>query len=335
MKRLVLSLLISCLPFWFFAQSISVNAEMDSACIWIGEQTKFTLSAIQPKDKQVVFPLFSDSIVNGLEIVDYCKKDTVLLPSGEIKVSESYVVTSFDSAMIFVPNMPIVDGNDTFFTNPLVLKVLSVPIDTTQHAIADIKNVVKPPFDWISFLTITAIVVLSVIVILMIIFIIRWYKKKFKKEYSECQEIVDNRPAHVIAYEQLELLRQKQLWQKSLFKEYYTDLTDILRQYIDKRFNISAMEMSSEDLIGEFKSHKDLNANKELMTLLRSILSISDLVKFAKWVPLPDENSLAFNNVTKFIDISKQEEVADKESDVTGNVDAVNSNDDSNKVSVE
>ena len=95
------------------------------------------------------------------------------------------------------------------------------------------------------------------------------------------------------------------------------------------------MEMSSEDLIGEFKSHKDLNANKELMTLLRSILSISDLVKFAKWVPLPDENSLAFNNVTKFIDISKQEEVADKESDVTGNVDAVNSNDDSNKVSVE
>ena len=335
MKRLVLSLLISCLPLWFFAQSISVNAEMDSACIWIGEQTKFTLSAIQPKDKQVVFPLFSDSIVNGLEIVDYCKKDTVLLPSGEIKVSESYVVTSFDSAMIFVPNMPVVDGNDTFFTNPLVLKVLSVPIDTTQHAIADIKNVVKPPFDWISFLTITAIVVLSVIVILMIIFIIRWYKKKFKKEDSECQEIVDNRPAHVIAYEQLELLRQKQLWQKSLFKEYYTDLTDILRQYIDKRFNISAMEMSSEDLIGEFKSHKDLNANKELMTLLRSILSISDLVKFAKWVPLPDENSLAFNSVTKFIDISKQEEVADKESDVTGNVDAVNSNDDSNKVSVE
>ena len=74
MKRLVLSLLISCLPLWFFAQSISVNAEMDSACIWIGEQTKFTLSAIQPKDKQVVFPLFSDSIVNGLEIVDYCKK---------------------------------------------------------------------------------------------------------------------------------------------------------------------------------------------------------------------------------------------------------------------
>ena len=136
MKRLVLSLLISCLPLWFFAQSISVNAEMDSACIWIGEQTKFKLSAIQPKDKQVVFPLFSDSIVNGLEIVDYCKKDTVLLPSGEIKVSESYVVTSFDSAMIFVPNMPVVDGNDTFFTNPLVLKVLSVPIDTTQHAIA-------------------------------------------------------------------------------------------------------------------------------------------------------------------------------------------------------
>ena len=106
----------------------------------------------------------------------------------------------------------------------------------------------------------------------MIIFIIRWYKKKFKKEDSECQEIVDNRPAHVIAYEQLELLRQKQLWQKSLFKEYYTDLTDILRQYIDKRFNISAMEMSSEDLIGEFKSHKDLNSNKELMSEIKRMI---------------------------------------------------------------
>ena len=112
MKRIVFFLFVACLPLYLFAQSVSVNAEMDSVNIWIGEQTKFTISAIQPNNKVLNFPLFSDSIVDGLEIVEQCKRDTVVLPSGDIKVSDSYVVTAFDSALILVPKLVITDEND-------------------------------------------------------------------------------------------------------------------------------------------------------------------------------------------------------------------------------
>ena len=331
MKRIVFFLFVACLPLYLFAQSVSVNAEMDSVNIWIGEQTKFTISAIQPNNKVLNFPLFSDSIVDGLEIVEQCKRDTVVLPSGDIKVSDSYVVTAFDSALILVPKLVITDENDSFFTNPVALKVFSVPVDSTQQAIADIKNVVKPPFDWITFLTFTAIVVLVIIIAVLIFFIVRYYRRKKKDKNDAPEVVVDNRPAHVIALEQLETLRQKQLWQKSMFKEYFTELTDILRRYIDNRFGISAMEMPSEDLVDEFKSRKDIESNKELLKLLKSILSLSDLVKFAKWVPLPDENTSAFSDVLKFIDLSKQEEeIIDNKENTTSDDASVTNEDKSN-----
>lgn len=303
------------MPVCLKAQSVSVSAEMDSVNIWIGQQTKFTISAIQPENKVLSFPVFSDTIVSGLEIVGQCKRDTAVLSTGDIKVSDSYVVTAFDSALILVPGQAVSDENDTFFTNPVALKVYSVPVDTTQQAIADIKNIVKPPFDWIGFLTISAIIVLSILVILLIVFLVRWYRRKCKTDKTDNQQVVvDNRPAYVIALEQMEILRQKQLWQKSMYKEYFTELSDILRQYINRRFSIPAMEMSSEDLLACFKSQNETGSNKELINLLRSILSLSDLVKFAKWTPIPDENTSVFNDVLKFIDLSKQDvESVDKQ----------------------
>lgn len=316
MKRIFFFLFILfSLPVCLTAQSVSVAAEIDSVNIWIGQQTKFTISAIQPKTKVLSFPMFSDTIVSGLEIVGQCKRDTAVLSTGDIKVSDSYVVTAFDSALILVPGQAVSDENDTFFTNPVALKVYSVPVDTTQQAIADIKNIVKPPFDWIGFLTIAAIIVLSVLVVVLVVFIVCWYKRKYKADKTDNQQVVvDNRPAHVIALEQMETLRQKQLWQKSMYKEYFTELSDILRQYINRRFSVSAMEMSSEDLLASFKSLNEIGCNKELLDLLRSILSLSDLVKFAKWTPIPDENTSVFNDVLKFIDLSKQEvESVDKQ----------------------
>ena len=90
------------------------------------------------------------------------------------------------------------------------------------------------------------------------------------------------------------------------------------------------MEMPSEDLVDEFKSRKDIESNKELLKLLKSILSLSDLVKFAKWVPLPDENTSAFSDVLKFIDLSKQEEIIDNKENTTSDDASVTNEDKSN-----
>ena len=101
-------------------------------------------------------------------------------------------------------------------------------------------------------------------------------------------------------------MRQKQLWQTQQFKVYYTELTDILRRYISNRYAIEAMEQTTDDIVTEFRKNKELKEKKDEIKLLTDVLQIADLVKFAKWQPLPDECERSFHQVSQFIDQTKE-----------------------------
>ena len=285
------------------AQPTTVSATMDSTILLVGEQTRLTFTVAQMRDRQVCAPVFSDTIVSGLEIVERLPLDTQLADDGLLLVSQSYVLTSFDSALYFIDAQPFVDGSDTLYSNPLSLKVVSIPVDTAQHAIADIKPVYAPPFDWPLFWLIV-LITLGVAALAVIGFFVYRYVKRHAAPSAEVAEPQDLRPAHEIALERLDVIKAEKLWQQNRTKEYHTQLTDVVRDYIARRFGICAVEQTSAEILAGIQPA--LNGQKTVYADLKTLLTTSDLVKFAKYKPLVSEDEKSLALAYQFVEATKE-----------------------------
>ena len=285
------------------AQPTTVSATMDSTILLVGEQTRLTFTVAQMRDRQVCAPVFSDTIVSGLEIVERLPLDTQLADDGLLLVSQSYVLTSFDSALYFIDAQPFVDGADTLYSNPLSLKVVSIPVDTAQHAIADIKPVYAPPFDWPLFWLIV-LITLGVVALAVIGFFVYRYVKRHAAPSAEVAEPQDLRPAHEIALERLDVIKAEKLWQQNRAKEYHTQLTDVVRDYIARRFGICAVEQTSAEILAGIQPA--LSGQKMVYADLKTLLTTSDLVKFAKYKPLVSEDEKSLALAYQFVEATKE-----------------------------
>lgn len=285
------------------AQPTTVSATMDSTILLVGEQTRLTFTVAQMRDRQVCAPVFSDTIVSGLEIVERLPLDTQLTDDGLLLVSQSYVLTSFDSALYFIDAQPFVDGADTLYSNPLSLKVVSIPVDTAQHAIADIKPVYAPPFDWPLFWLIV-LITLGVVALAVIGFFVYRYVKRHAAPSAEVAEPQDLRPAHEIALERLGVIKAEKLWQQNRAKEYHTQLTDVVRDYIARRFGICAVEQTSAEILAGIQP--ELSGQKTVYADLKTLLTTSDLVKFAKYKPLVSEDEKSLALAYQFVEATKE-----------------------------
>lgn len=288
------------------AQKITVNAKLDSTVLRIGEQAHLSFQVSQEPNQKVVMPVFSDSIKGGLEIVEPLKVDTVKAPDGHILVTQHYVVTAFQDSLLYVPKFPFVAGTDTIWSNTLSLKVVQpFKIDTTKAQLYDIKPVMEPPFDWKQLLLMLLIAVLIHGLIVLGMYI---YRKYFKK-----QPVLDEKsmelllPAHVVALSYLDRIKQDKPWQQGRSKEYHTELTDVLRTYIERMYAINSPEMTSEEILEQFRLMR--LENKSVFQSLQQILKLADLVKFAKWEATPDEHELSLMNAYFFVNQTKVEEV--------------------------
>lgn len=305
-KFLLLFLLIASLAHvGLWAQKITVNARLDSTVIWIGSQTHLTFQVSQQPKQKVVMPVFSDNIVAGLETVEPVKTDTVKSPDGHLLVNQHYVVTSFKDSLIYIPPFPFVLNGDTVWSKSLSLKVVQpFKIDTASNKIADIKSVLSPKFDWKSFL-LTVLLIVVIIGLLVLLYFI--YKRYFKKKpVLNDKEIRLLLPAHVVALNQLDKMKQEKSWQHGRSKEFHTQLTDILREYIERVFNINSMEMTSDEILEQLRGLK--LEQKATYLGLEQILKLADLVKFAKWDAMPDEHELSLLNAYLFINQTKVED---------------------------
>lgn len=285
------------------AQPTTVSATMDSTILLVGEQTRLTFTVAQMRDRQVCAPVFSDTIVSGLEIVERLPLDTQLADDGLLLVSQSYMLTSFDSALYFIDAQPFVDGADTLYSNPLSLKVVSIPVDTAQHAIADIKPVYAPPFDWPLFWLIV-LITLGVAALAVIGFFVYRYVKRHAAPSAEVAEPQDLRPAHEIALERLDVIKAEKLWQQNRAKEYHTQLTDVVRDYIARRFGICAVEQTSAEILAGIQPA--LSGQKTVYADLKTLLTTSDLVKFAKYKPLVSEDEKSLALAYQFVEATKE-----------------------------
>lgn len=314
-KKLITVWLFVVLAFPVLAQAFSVSAAIDSTVLYVGEQAKLTFEWTQPKDAKVQFPLFSDTIVSGLELVERLPIDTFLNEQNSLVIKQHYLVTSFDSALFFIPSQPFILGNDTQYCNPLSLKVLTIPVDTTQKVIADIKPVYAPPFNWPLFWQVIGILLCVVALIILGVWLYLRYKKQHV-EHDNVLELKDMRSAYEIALERLNEIRQEKLWQKGRPKDYHTQLTDVLREYIHRRYGISALEQTSAEVLRAIQPQ--LKEQKELFAILQHILQLADLVKFAKYHPLIEEDEKSLSQAYKFVEETKQvaEEAEESDSEI-------------------
>lgn len=288
-----------------FAQAITVTARIDSTTMLIGNQTRLSFEISQQPKQLVKTPLFTDTIIGGLELVEPGKADTVSSPDGHLLVTQRYTVTSFEDSLLYIPPYPFVLNGDTVWSKSLSLKVIQpYKIDTTSSQVADIKPVLNPKFYWMAFFQVMLIVLAIVVILVLAIYLIRRFIQKKPVFSSATPEPI--LPPYELAVMKLNNIKQQKLWQQNRSKEYHTELTDVLREYIEKTFDISSLEMTSEEIL--------LNLNhlrfesKPAYTALQQILKLADLVKFAKWNPAPDEHEQSLYNAYLFVNETKVEE---------------------------
>jgi len=307
-QYLYILLLVLSVPVTLKSQDVSVTATFDTTSILIGDQINFSVTVEQPSDIKLAVPVFSDTLVKNIEILSGPLKDTSLIQGNRLKITERYLITSFDSGYYRVKPVyaELNDNNGLkrFFSDYSVLEVHRVrltPPDTSAK-IFDIKGPYRAP------LTLGEILpwLLVVLIISAITWLIIRLVKLNRKSRGEKTAPVLIEPAHVIAFRELEKLKSEQLWQRGEIKKYYTRLTEIVRQYLENRFNVYSMEMTTSETLQAlvmtgFKRDEQYNR-------LKSVLTAADLVKFAKYKPDPDENEKCFSDSWEFVSGTKAAE---------------------------
>ncbi|MBT0607079.1 DUF4381 family protein [Aequorivita echinoideorum] len=257
----------------FFANA-QVTSSIDSTKIKIGEQILYTIKVQADTTDVVVFP--EEQTFLPLEMIESYKTDTTF-EASKYRFIKKYGLTQFDSGRYTIPPQRIIINNKPFFTDSINVEVNDVVVDTTKQKMYDIKAAIEvknPPFDWLLLLY----WLLPIILILGLVFY--FFRRKKRKEAAERQL-----PPYEEAIVALKKLDNTQLLKENKSKEYYSNLTEIVKRYLDREVDESALESTSDELITRLMMHKDagnFDFDKETIRKLDQIFKRADLVKFAK-----------------------------------------------------
>jgi hypothetical protein len=279
------------------AQQPVIVASLDSAQIFIGEQARLRLEIAANKDSRLQLPFIEGTLMQGIEVLGISKPDTSDIGNNRIRIKYDYLITSFDSAAYLIPPFKLIAGVDTFYSNEPALKVSTFPVDTESGNYYDIKDVMNPPLVLADYINILYYILAVCILILFTAYIIL-RKKKQQPVFSFKKEEKIKLPPHVRAIQALDELKIQKLWQQGKEKEYHSYVSDIVRKYIEERFFIYAMEMTSDETLLKMRSESEADF---VYNNMKQILLLADLVKFAKYHPLPEENELSIMNAYLFV----------------------------------
>lgn len=277
------------------SQYVEIRAKLDTDRVLIGDQFNLNLSISQPVGTEVRFPDIRDSLAGKIEVLRQGNIDTLVV-NDRLELKRKILLTCFDSGLYEIPPLPFgissADWKDSIFSNPVFLAVNTVPLDSV---IRDVKQPLKVP---VSFAEIYPYILVAIVLAAVTYFTVYLLRKRKKKEpvFASARP---QEPAHLIALRELDKLKEEKLWQRSEYKLYYTRLTEIIRNYIERRFNIPAMEQTSYDILQSWK--KAGYNDRNLYDILKQLLNLADLVKFAKEKPLPSDNEINLDNAYVFV----------------------------------
>ena len=277
-----------------FAQQKQVETSIDTTKNKIGAEFKLTLKTVVSSKSKVVFPKLKT--IGPLEVIQSYPIDTVK-KNDTYELIKKYGLTQFDSGKYTIPSVKILIDKKPFLSDSIRVEVANVKVDTLQQKMYDIKDISAAESkigDWWKYL-------LAIVIILGIGVFIYWYIKKHQQKKIE--EEIYKTPIEK-ATSLLNVLEKKELWQKGEVKEYYSELTDIARNYIEEAIQIPAMESTTSELIQAIKTastKKKMSLTPETVENLERVLRQADLVKFAKSKPLEFEITEDRNKIQKVI----------------------------------
>lgn len=261
-----------------FSQENPVSMKVDTTNIRIGEQIEYKISVASTGD--ILFPKLKLDSLGKVEVVEMLPVDTL-----KNKFEKRYLLTSFDSGQYVIPQQSVLVNNKPFLIDSLLINVVTVKIDTTKQKMFPIKSIQREPktFDDYKYLF-WWLIPIFIIIAIILFFILR---KKVKKE----KPVVYVEPIKE-ALQRLKELDEKELLKQNKVKIYYSELTDIVRTYIEKDIKIPALESTTDELIDtiiDFNESSELGISKETIKELKEVLQSADLVKFAKSKPIIEE----------------------------------------------
>ena len=284
---------------------VLVNAKIDSLQLLIGEQTGITLDVTCDAKQHPQFPALSErgTLTPGVEVVHILKMDTVMLNEGKrMQLTQRYIITSFDSALYRIPPMEVVVDTTHYKSNPLALKVYTVPVDTVHvDQFFPPKTIEDAPFSWDDW---TLVIYGSLFALLLLI--LTFVMLVWLKQGNPIIRIIRRKaklPPHQVAMNEIKRIKEEKTWASEDSKEYYTQLTDTLRTYIQDRYGFRAMDMTTSEIIDRLMSENDEEAINEL----RQLFETADLVKFAKFSTLANENDANLVTAINYINQTKLE----------------------------
>lgn len=302
-----------------------VKVKLDSATIVMGSLTNLRVTINQTPDIKGNFPLLKAAFEKGyvgvcgdsVELRAPVQIDTVR-DNNMLSINFDVPVQSFDSGYYKLPQLEYVAGIDTFRSNNVMLRVLPIANVTAETPIADYANVADPEnpsiFDSLPDWLVNYWWV--VVVLLVVAGVAFWLWKRYREEGHILPKKPEPTPFET-AVAGLQALKEKKLWENGMEKEYFTDLTDILRNYLYGRFGINAMEMTSRQILAALSANKEI---KDKKTMIRQILDMADFVKFAKVRPLPADNIQSYDNAFRFVMETKPVPVDNKENTQDSNI---------------
>lgn len=284
---------------------VTVDVKIDSLQLLIGQQTGITLDVSLGAKQKVQMPQFraGDEIVPNVEVVEVLPLDTQYINDGKrMELQQKYLITAWDSSFYYLPPFEVLVDGKKYPSKSLALKVYTVDVDTVHvDQFFPPAGVMEPPFSWQDW---KAVVYCSIIVLLLLVLAYILMDRILKgKPIVRIIRRKKKLPPHKVAIAEIERIKADRKWAEEDSKEYYTLLTDALRTYIQERYGFSAMEMTSAEIIERLTQENDENALKEL----RDIFTTADLVKFAKWSTLINENDANLVAAVEYINQTKVE----------------------------
>ena len=292
-------------------QQPRVDAVLDTSKLRIGEQAKIDIYVTYNSREaiNIQWPKIGDTLTGKIEVVSVSAIDTTFpdkTNSSKIFQHQQILVSVYDSGYYAVPGFKFIINNDTvnpLYTNPLFLEVHTVPTDTSATKLKDIKAPFNEEFNWKWYLNYIYWGIAALILVIIIIVVTVYYTRKNNQVQLEPEK--PKIPPHITALAALEKIKEEQIWKEGKIKEYYSSISEAIRAYIEERFNVNALESTTDEIMTAFRSQV---VDKDSKDKLQQLLMLSDLVKFAKMFPIEDEHNFTLQNAFDFVNGTKRED---------------------------
>ncbi len=308
MKQLLITIisLLSLSSAW--ANTPTIVGRLDRDSVYIGDQFDIIVEVDMDVMQTIIFPEFENTKQGAeVEAIKSHPVDTIHRDGRQIKLQKRYTLAAFQEGMFNLGTSHVLylDKNivDTLHTkDSLILEVATFQIDSTSQSIYDVKPQMGMPFKFAEISGYLLWVIIALVVVGGALYALVRILKKRGKSIGDIFRGPPPLPPHVAAIKALEAIHHQKLWQNERYKEYYSSIADILRTYIEARFGIDAMEMTSEETI---KVMKSLDIPQKSLIDLTSILHDADLAKFAKATPDAEQNENTYHKAYYFVEETK------------------------------